>query len=88
METGWQRFALWRQLNPPADPSRKTRWAGRRLERVSMGCEECLDHKVCISAHPAWQRASRQRVQRTLATSGRRYNRRQTRTNATVTQAD
>ena len=62
--------------------------AGRRGERVSMGCEECLDHKVGISARPAQQRASRRRVQRTLATSGRRYSRRQTRTNATVTQAD
>jgi hypothetical protein len=53
-----------------------------------MGCEECLDHKVGISARPAQQRASRRRVQRTLATSGRRYSRSLTRTNATVTQAD
>lgn len=53
-----------------------------------MRCQECLDHKVGIDAHPGQQRASRRKVQRALATSGKRYCRRQTPTDATMTQAD
>jgi hypothetical protein len=59
METGWQRFALRRQLNPLASPSQERSGQAAASARYRRVARSASTNKVGINPHPLQQRASR-----------------------------